>query len=61
MNRERYSCFIKAAFLQATEACIIGAALLIKPDVRKLDKDEPEVYVFTFVSFKKKKTHTQPY
>lgn len=47
------SCFIKAAFLQATEMCIIRTGLLIKPDIRKLEEDEPEDYVLTVLLLKK--------
>lgn len=53
-----HSCVIKAAFLQATEVCIIRAGLLSKPDIKKLDEDEPEVYVFTFPLLQK---NTQSY
>lgn len=51
-----HSCVIKAAFLQATEVCIIRAGLLSKPDIKKLDEDEPEVYVFTFPLLQKNHT-----
>lgn len=33
--------------------CIIGTGLLIKPDIRKLEEDEPEDYVLTVLFLKK--------